>query len=42
LTRALRSSAARRAVAVHSSGMIEALRELYGAGALADELEGKK
>ena len=31
-----------RAVAVHSAGMIEALRKLYGAGALADELEGKK
>jgi hypothetical protein len=31
-----------RAVAVHSSGMIEGLRKLYDAGALADELEGKK
>jgi hypothetical protein len=31
-----------RAVAVHTSGMIEALRKLYGAGTLADELEGKK
>jgi hypothetical protein len=31
-----------RAVAVHSAGMIEALRKLYGAGALADELEGMK
>jgi hypothetical protein len=31
-----------RAVAVHSAGMIESLRKLYGAGALADELEGKK
>jgi hypothetical protein len=31
-----------RAVAVHSSGMIEGLRKLYGAGTLADELEGKK
>jgi hypothetical protein len=31
-----------RAVAVHSSGMIEGLRKLYGANALADELEGKK
>jgi hypothetical protein len=31
-----------RAVAVHSAGMIEGLRNLYGAGALADELEGKK
>jgi hypothetical protein len=31
-----------RAVAVHSAGMIEGLRKLYGVGALADELEGKK
>ena len=31
-----------RAVAVHSAGMIEGLRKLYGAGSLADELEGKK
>jgi hypothetical protein len=31
-----------RAVAVHSSGMIEGLRKLYSAGALADELEGRK
>jgi S1-C subfamily serine protease len=31
-----------RAVAVHSGGMMEALRKLYGANALADELEGKK
>ena len=30
-----------RAVAVHSAGMMEALRKIYGAGALADELEGK-
>jgi V8-like Glu-specific endopeptidase len=30
-----------RAVAVHSAAMIEALRKLYDAGALADELEGK-
>jgi hypothetical protein len=30
-----------RAVAVHSSGMIEGLRKLYGASALAYELEGK-
>ena len=30
------------AVAVHSAGMIEALRKLYGAGALADELEGRR
>lgn len=31
-----------RAVAVHSAGMIEGLRRIYGANALADELEGKK
>jgi hypothetical protein len=31
-----------RAVAVHSAGMIEGLRKIYGAGALADELQGKK
>ena len=31
-----------RAVAVHSAGMIEGLRKLYGADQLADELEGKK
>lgn len=31
-----------RAVAVHSAGMIEGLRKLYDAGALADELEDKK
>lgn len=31
-----------RAVAVHSAAMIEALRKLYGAGVLADELEGTK
>jgi hypothetical protein len=31
-----------RAVAVHSAGMIEGMRKLYGAGALADELEDKK
>ncbi|MDE3187070.1 MAG: S46 family peptidase [Acidobacteriota bacterium] len=31
-----------RAVAVHSAGMIEGLRKLYDAGALADELKGKK
>ncbi|MGD9898903.1 MAG: S46 family peptidase [Calditrichaceae bacterium] len=31
-----------RSVAVHSSYMIEALRKLYDASALADELEGKK
>ena len=29
-----------RTVAVHSAAMIEALRKLYGAGKLADELEG--
>jgi hypothetical protein len=31
-----------RAVAVHSAGMIEGLRKIYGVGALADELQGKK
>jgi hypothetical protein len=31
-----------RAVAVHSAAMIEALRSLYGANKLADELEGHK
>jgi hypothetical protein len=31
-----------RTVAVHSAAMIEGLRKLYGANALADELEGKK
>lgn len=31
-----------RAVSVHSAGMIEGMRKLYGAGTLADELEGKK
>jgi hypothetical protein len=31
-----------RAVAVHSAGMMEGLRKLYGANALADELEGKR
>ena len=30
-----------RAVAVHSAGMIEALRKLYDAGVLADELEAR-
>jgi hypothetical protein len=29
-------------VAVHSQGIIEALRKVYDAGALADELTGKK
>ena len=31
-----------RAVAVHSAGMIEALRKLYNADTLADELQGKQ
>jgi hypothetical protein len=31
-----------RAVAVHSAVMVEVLRKLYAAGALADELEGKR
>jgi len=31
-----------RAVAVHSAGMLEALRKIYGVEGLADELEGKK
>jgi hypothetical protein len=31
-----------RAVAVHSAGMMEGLRKLYGADALADELQGKR
>ncbi|MBO0719552.1 MAG: S46 family peptidase [Blastocatellia bacterium] len=31
-----------RAVAVHSAAMMEGLRKMYDAGALADELEGKK
>jgi hypothetical protein len=30
-----------RAVAVHSAAMIEALRKVYGASRLADELQGK-
>jgi len=35
------NEATNRAVAVHSAYMIEALRKLYDAGPLADELEGK-
>ena len=31
-----------RALAVHSQGIIEALRKVYDAGALADELTGRK
>jgi hypothetical protein len=31
-----------RAVAIHAAGMMEALRKIYGASALADELEGKR
>jgi len=31
-----------RAVAVHSAGIIEGLRKIYGVGTLADELEGKQ
>ena len=31
-----------RAVAVHSQGIIEALRKVYDAGPLADELKGKR
>jgi hypothetical protein len=34
------NAAANRAVSVHSAGMIEALRKIYDAGALADELQG--
>jgi hypothetical protein len=30
-----------RTVAVHSAGMMEALRKIYGANALADEIQGK-
>jgi hypothetical protein len=30
-----------RAIAVHSAAIIEALRKMYGAGKLADELQGK-
>jgi hypothetical protein len=30
-----------RAVAVHSGAIIEALRELYDASSLADELDGR-
>ncbi len=32
---------ASRAVAVHTGGMVEAMRKLYDAGSLADEIEGK-
>jgi hypothetical protein len=31
-----------RAMAVHSAGMLEALRKIYNAGTLADELEGRR
>jgi hypothetical protein len=31
-----------RAVAVHSSGILEAMRTIYGMNALADELTGKR
>jgi hypothetical protein len=30
-----------RAISVHSSAILEALRKVYGAGALVDELTGK-
>ena len=30
-----------RTVAVHSAGILEALRAIYGAGALADEIQGR-
>jgi hypothetical protein len=35
------SAESNRAVAVHSAVILEALRKLYDAGALADELLGK-
>ena len=35
------SEESNRAVAVHSAVIIEALRKLYDAGAIADELQGK-
>ena len=40
--RFLYDEAANRAVSVHSASIIEALRKLYDAGTLADELEGVK
>jgi len=36
------TEAKNRSVAVHSAAMLEALRKLYDAGALADELQGKQ
>ncbi len=30
-----------RSVAVHSAGIIEGMRKIYGVGTLADELQGK-
>jgi hypothetical protein len=35
------SEESNRAVAVHTAGMTEALRKVYDAGPLADELEGR-
>jgi hypothetical protein len=40
--RFLYTDEAARAVSVHAGGMMEAMRKLYGAGSLADELEGKR